>query len=62
MDFIWDKNQIFDIKLPPSISIMPKENDKNNIMSVPVTVNLRKLGKFDQKYKFSVSNIYDINL
>lgn len=46
LDFLRDKNQIFDLKLPPSISIMPKETDKNNTMVVPVNVNLRKLGKF----------------
>lgn len=56
------KNDFLDIKLAPSQSIMPFNHDKDNILKVPVLLNLRKLGKFKEEVEFIIQNNYKMKI
>ena len=49
-----------DIKLPPGLSVLPHNNNPKNIISVPIVLNLRKIGKFNQNANFVINGSYDI--
>ena len=54
------KNEYLKIKLAPSQSVLPYKDNEKNIISVPVFLNLRKLGKFNEKIEFIINNNHKI--
>ena len=56
LDTNFIKNDYLKIKLAPSQSVLPYKNNKKNIISVPIFLNLRKLGKFSEKIEFVINN------
>ena len=55
VDSEFEKNDHLNIKMVASQSILPYNNNKNNILKVPVLLNLRKLGKFSENLEFIVN-------
>ena len=54
LDTTFKKNEFLDIKLAPSQSILPYNDNKDNVLNVPVLLNLRQLGKFNETIEFVV--------
>lgn len=52
------KNEFLDMKLAPSQSISSYNNKKENILKIPLLLNLRKLGKFKEEIEFIIQNNY----
>lgn len=50
------------MKLAPSQSILPYNNDKQNILKIPLFLNLRKLGKIKEEIEFVILNNYKVKV
>ena len=62
LDSNFVKNDHLDLKLAPSQSILPYNNNKLNILRIPVFLNLRKLGKIKEEIEFLIQNNYKVKV
>ena len=62
LDKDFEKNEFLSIKPILGESILPYNNLKENILKIPVQLNLKKLGKFHQKVNFKVNQNHNIEI